>query len=271
MHKLPISPYQTRQEEYRDDPWKMLMICFMLNQTSHKQVDQVRHKFFERFPNAESIVLAEDKEISDMIKPLGFYNKRAKAWKEFCHQWINETRYHGTSQLPTYVLEKMKGIGKYALDSWKVFQLYEYDTQVEDHVLNWYVDWAKAEMERNKREASPYKPMLVYYLHYTDERYFINNWKVCQDYTACVMARTQLEAIEKVKAIAEKQPGHKHIKIMGFGHAKEEWVNENAPLTTDPNFHRNVTDALFARLRERNLSATDIYNQQENKNHVYGK
>lgn len=270
MRKLQISPYNTRQEEYREDPWKMLMVCFMLNQTSHKQVDQVRNQFFERFPNAESIVLAEDKEISDIIKPLGFYNKRAKAWKEFCHQWINETRYYGTVMLPVSALEKMKGVGKYALDSWKVFQLYQYDIKVEDHVLNWYVDWARAEVEREKRESSPWKPMLVYYLHYTDDRYFINNWKVCKDYVCCVSARTQLEAIEKVKAIAEKQPGHKHIKIMGFGHAKEEWINEDEPLDTEPDFHRKVTDALFNRIKSRNMSAQDIYNIQEPKNYKFG-
>lgn len=269
MYKLPISPYSTRQEEYRDDPWKMLMVCFMLNQTSHKQVDQVRHQFFERFPNAESIILAEEKEIADMIKPLGFYNKRAKAWKEFCYQWINETRYHGGVYLPLDTLAKMKGVGKYALDSWKVFQLFQYDTEVQDHVLNWYVDWARAEMEREKREASPWQPMLVYYLHYVDERHIINNWNVCRDYVACVSARTQLEAIEKVKAIAAKQPGHKTIKIMGFGHAKEEWINEEGPLVTDESYYRKAVNAVFERIKARNMSAKDIYNEQEKKNYVF--
>ena len=269
MYKLPISPYNTRQEEYRDDPWKMLMACFMLNQTSHKQVDQIRHKFFERFPNAEAIILAEEKEIADMIKPLGFYNKRAKAWKDFCYQWINETSYHGGTYLPLPTLEKMKGVGKYALDSWKVFQLFQYDTQVEDHVLNWYVDWARVEMEREKREASPWQPFLVYYLHYVDERHTINNWNACNDYVACVSARTQLEAIEKVKVIAAKQPGHKTIKIMGFGHAKEEWINEDGPLVTKPGYHREVTNGLFERIKARNMTASDIYKEQDTKNYVF--
>ena len=57
--RLQTSPYNTRQEQYRDDPWKMLMVCFMLNQTSHKQVDQIREEFFNRFPDAESFVLAK--------------------------------------------------------------------------------------------------------------------------------------------------------------------------------------------------------------------
>jgi endonuclease III len=268
MHKLPMSPYNTRQEEYREDPWKMLMVCFMLNQTSHTQVDQIRHEFFDRFPNAESIVLAEDKEISKLIKSLGFYNKRTKAWKEFCHQWINETRYHGGVYLPLSTLEKMKGVGKYALDSWKIFQLYQYDTKAEDHVLNWYLDWAQAEMERQKRESSEFKPMLVYYLHYKDERLSENNWNVCGDYACCVMARTQLEAIEKVKAIASNQRGHKYIKIMGFGHAKAEWVDEESPLVTDESEYTAQVTALFNRIQSKSISANDIYNNKKSKNQV---
>lgn len=242
------------------------MVCFMLNQTSHKQVDQIRHEFFERFPTPEKLVLAEDSEIAKMIKILGFYNKRAKAWKIFSMQWIELVRKYESTEIPLFELENMYGVGKYALDSWKVFQLFQYDTQVEDHVLNWYVDWARAEMEREKRESSEYVPMLVYYLHYQDERFIINNWNTCRDYACCVMARTQLEAIEKVKSIAANQRGHMHIKIMGFGHAKAEWVNEEAPLLSDENFYIKHVNAVFDRIKARNLSANDIYISQQSHN-----
>lgn len=140
MHRLPTSPFNTRQEEYRDDPWKMLIVCFMLNQTSHKQVDQIRHRFFEKYPTPEALALSVQEEVAEIIRPLGFYNKRSKQWKEFSLQWIEHQKGRDT---PLDLLSKMKGVGKYALDSWKVFQLYQYDTQVDDHVLNWYVDWAK--------------------------------------------------------------------------------------------------------------------------------
>jgi endonuclease III len=246
--KLQTSPYNTRQEEYREDPWKMLMICFMLNQTSHKQVDQVRQAFFDRFPSAEKLVLAEESEIASMIKSLGFYNRRAKSWKEFSLQWIEEVRSRETTNLPVEVLSKMKGVGKYALDSWKVFQLFEYDTQVDDHVLNWYVDWARVEKEKQIRESLPWKPMLVYYLHFKDDRFTQNNWNTCRDYSACVMARTQNEAIEKVTAMVEREYGYKYIKIMGFGHAKEEWVNEQSPLKTDEDLYAKQVTAMFNRI-----------------------
>jgi endonuclease III len=269
MYRLQTSPYETRQEEYRDDPWKMLIICFMLNQTSHKQVDQVRHQFFEKFPTPEKLVLAEDSEISKMIKPLGFYNKRAKQWKRFSMEWIELTRKYDSDYPPMFEIEKLYGVGKYAADSWRVFQLYEYGTEVEDHVLVWYVDWARAEMEKEKREISPCVPMVVYYLHYKDDRHIINNWNVCRDYACCVMARTQLEAIEKVKDIASKQPGHKHIKIMGFGHAKPEWVNEDSPLKSDESLYSNEVSKVFQRIKEKNMTAKNIYKEQQKKNYVF--
>lgn len=246
--KLQISPYNTRQEEYREDPWKMLLVCFMLNQTSHKQVDQVRHGFFDRFPTPEALVAAEESEIASMIKSLGFYNRRAKSWKEFSKQWIEAVEKYGAS-VPLSVLEDMKGVGRYALDSWKVFQLFQYDTEVDDHVLNWYVDWARQEVERLDREASPWKPMVVYYLHFKDDRYFINNWNKRGDYVCCVMARTIGEAIEKTEKIALNQQGAQHIKIMGISNGREEWVDEEKPLTTDEEYYDRQITALFERIK----------------------
>lgn len=247
--KLQISPYNTRQEEYRDDPWKMLMVCFMLNQTSHKQVDQIRHEFFEKYPTPESLAVANESEVAKLIKPLGFYNKRAKAWKEFSLEWVYQTRIHGGNYLPLDVLENMKGVGKYALDSWKVFQLYEYNTKVEDHVLNWYVEWAKQEVERLSREGKEFVPKVVYYMHFKDERFADPNYNRVQDYACCVMARTPNEAIEKVTAIAMKQPGARYIKIMGVVSGRLEWVDENAPMKTDEeNYKKRARQVIDSRM-----------------------
>lgn len=243
---LPTSPYETRQEEYRHDPWKMLIICFMLNQTSHKQVDKIRHTFFEKFPTAKSLVDAQDSEISEIIKPLGFYNKRARAWKEFSRQWIEAVNHnHGDTDIPLHELQEMYGIGKYALDSWKVFQLGAYDIDVEDHVLVWYVEWARKEVERLKREASPYRPYTVYYTHVLDERTGEPNIKYRKDYVCCVNARTQEEAIEKTKNIVLALPNARYVKIMGIGHAKEEWIDETKPLDTNEEYYKSQIKLLY--------------------------
>jgi hypothetical protein len=214
-------------------------------------VDQVRHAFFERFPTAQSIVDAQEIDIAYMIKTLGFYNRRAKSWKKFCNQWIEAVDKYGDMP-PLLELEKMAGVGKYALDSWRVFQLFQYDTQVEDHVLNWYVDWARQEVERLKREASPWKPTTVYYLHFEDDRYFVNNWNARPDYACCVMARTIGEAIEKTEKIALSQRGAMKIKIMGVVPGNEDWVDEESPLSTDEENYAAQTNALFTRIYANN-------------------
>ena len=246
--RLDISPYNTRQEQYRDDPFKMMIVCFMLNQTSHKQVDQIRQKFFDRFPNPESLIAASEAEIAQEIKILGFYNRRAKAWKEFSLQWISLVEKYGGTDIPIFELQKMRGVGRYALDSWKVFQLYDYDIEVDDHVLNWYVDWARAEKERLIRESLPWKPMTVYYLHFMDDREVEPNWSKCQDFVCCVMARTQSEAIEMTKSIALDNQNARHIKVVGFGHCKPEWTDCVQPMTTDEISMRRQLDTMFERI-----------------------
>jgi len=220
----------------------MLMVCFMLNQTSHKQVDQIREEFFSRYPNAQALLEAEDTEIIELIKPLGFYNRRCRAWKQFCQQWIAL----GTDAPSLAQLIELKGVGKYALDSWKVFQLYEYDTEVEDHVLNWYVEWAKQEVERIKREGKEFTPHVVYYIHYRDERHMDPAWMSHGDYAACVMARTANEAMDKVREIALKQSDHgTHIKITGVAKGEPDWVNESSPIFTDEAAYRKRKNAII--------------------------
>ena len=105
--------------------------------------------------------------------------------------------------------------------------------------------------ERLAREASPWKPTVVYYLHYKDDRYFVNNWNKRGDYVCCVIARTIGEAIEKTEKIALNQQGAQHIKIMGISNGIEDWVDEEKPLTTnEENYTKQVT-ALFERIKNK--------------------
>lgn len=131
---VPMSPFKYRQEIYRDDPWKMLLVCMMLNQTSYIQVDKVRYDFFERFPDPESLRTANDCDIVEIIRPLGFYNRRAKTWKKFSDAWLE---WDGQE------VKDLPGVGKYASDSWKIFQEGVYDITVEDKELKKYLHWIK--------------------------------------------------------------------------------------------------------------------------------
>ena len=118
------------QELYKHDPWKMLVCCIFLNQTTRTQVDQIRDEFFNKYPTAETAARADEKEIADVIRCLGFYNKRAKTIIKFSKQWITKKWSR---------VDELHGIGRYAYDSWKIFQEGRLDIPVEDKKLKIYL------------------------------------------------------------------------------------------------------------------------------------
>jgi endonuclease III len=117
------------QEVYQDDPWKMLVCCILLNLTHRRQVDRVRDKLFTRYPTATQMAFAAEDELSEMLKPLGFYNKRAVTLKRMSLEFVQ-----GFTDVDT-----LYGVGKYATDSWEIFQNNNTDVQPEDDVLKEYL------------------------------------------------------------------------------------------------------------------------------------
>jgi endonuclease III len=100
------------QEIYREDPWKMLMGCIMLNLTNNVQVHPIIGNFFEKYPNPEAVIQANINDIVEDIRTLGLYNRRAKNMQNFSHDWL----YKDWSKIT-----ECRGIGKYASDSYEIF------------------------------------------------------------------------------------------------------------------------------------------------------
>lgn len=100
------------QEEFQHNPWKMLVGCIMLNQTSNKNVRQVIYSFFNRWPTPQSVVNADPNDIREHIRSLGFYNVRTNRIQRFSREYI-EKRFIRANEL--------HGIGKYADDSYEIF------------------------------------------------------------------------------------------------------------------------------------------------------
>jgi methyl-CpG-binding domain protein 4 len=118
------------QEIYKEDPWKMLVCCIFLNMTTRDQLDKIRVEFFERYPDAISIVESDYDELSNMIEPLGFKNKRTETLKRFSYDWLN---VEWTEPIELY------GIGKYGQDSWEIFQKGNLDVSPSDGALLGYL------------------------------------------------------------------------------------------------------------------------------------
>jgi methyl-CpG-binding domain protein 4 len=130
------SPFNLLQEIYNEHPWRVLICCIMLNCTSRKQVDRVRDRFFELYPDPESAICADPEEMAEVIAHLGFKNKRTRTIQRFSKDWV---------ELDWIEPKELYGIGKYAQDSWEIFRKGNLNVDPTDGVLNKYLAWAKTQ------------------------------------------------------------------------------------------------------------------------------
>ncbi|XP_038127277.1 methyl-CpG-binding domain protein 4 [Cyprinodon tularosa] len=129
----PRSPFNLIQETLFHDPWKLLVATIFLNKTSGKMAIPVLWQFFERYPSAEVTQEADWKPMSELMKPLGLYELRAKSIIRFSDEFLNKQW--------RYPIE-LHGIGKYGNDSYRIFCVEEWrQVKPEDHKLNKYHAW----------------------------------------------------------------------------------------------------------------------------------
>lgn len=126
------SPYNLLQEIYYANPWKSMVCCILLNRTTRKQVDQIIKQLFSEYVDALDMANADEAELSIILKPLGFQNKRAKTLIKFSDDWISKDWNHPS---------ELYGIGKYAADSYDIFYNNKKDVKPSDSVLVKYLEW----------------------------------------------------------------------------------------------------------------------------------
>ena len=117
------------QEIYQDDGWKMLTCCMLLNLTNRKQVDTIRDELFKKYPSPKDMMNAKHRELADILKPLGLYNRRATSLRLMSAGYIGGFKS----------VDELYGIGKYAKDSWEIFQNNNMSVNPTDKVLQEYL------------------------------------------------------------------------------------------------------------------------------------
>ncbi|XP_014375684.1 methyl-CpG-binding domain protein 4 isoform X3 [Alligator sinensis] len=129
----PRSPFNLVQEILFHDPWKLLIATIFLNKTSGKMAIPALWEFLEKYPSPEVTRTADWKEVSELLKPLGLYELRAKAIIKFSDEYL--------SKQWKYPIE-LHGIGKYGNDSYRIFCVNEWkEVRPQDHKLNIYHAW----------------------------------------------------------------------------------------------------------------------------------
>ena len=117
------------QEIYKDDGWKMLVCCMLVNLTNRKQVDTVRDKLFFKYPTPKDMMKAKHSDLVDIIKPLGLYNTRAERLIKMSEGYVKGFKS----------VDELYGIGQYAKDSWEIFQNKNNNIKPTDKVLQEYL------------------------------------------------------------------------------------------------------------------------------------
>ena len=131
----PVSPYGLLEEDFYDEPWKLLLSCILLNKTSAVQVRQVVFRLFQLYPTPERLIEASTSELETLLQPLGLFRKRAVAIQRFSKEYI-EKDWKDPKEL--------YGIGKYASDAYAIFCLGEWETtQPEDKDLKLYLEFVR--------------------------------------------------------------------------------------------------------------------------------
>lgn len=116
----PRSPFNLLQEDHAFDPWRVLVICMLLNQTTGLQT---------------AMGVATEK-IEEVIRSLGLHKKRAVTIKMLSEQYLSESWTHVTDLI---------GVGKYAADAYAIFCTGKWEglTPV-DHMLVKYWEFLAA-------------------------------------------------------------------------------------------------------------------------------
>jgi methyl-CpG-binding domain protein 4 len=117
------------QTHYLGDPWKIMISCILLNQTTNIQVRPVIINLFNRFPTPNSITKSDEFEIASIIRSTGFQNVKARRIIAFTQSWNSGERNP----------DKFPGIGPYGRDSWKIFIEGKTDFHPEDKKLSAYL------------------------------------------------------------------------------------------------------------------------------------
>ena len=110
--------------------WQHFVGVICLNQTGRKQVKRVLPVFFSRWPTAESFLKSKKEDVIEVIKSLGFYNRRENSIRKMTQSYLT---WDGKDATMLY------GIGKYGSDSYRLFYKNEIPDNIGDHELKRYV------------------------------------------------------------------------------------------------------------------------------------
>ena len=90
--------------------YELLIVIILSAQTADKKVNEISPLLFSRYPNVRALANADLKDLQHILKPLGFYRRKAAIIKH-CAQVLHD-EYH--SKIPETIEEliQLPGVGR---------------------------------------------------------------------------------------------------------------------------------------------------------------
>ena len=147
--KLSEEKFGLLQEHLWNNPFHLLVMVILLNQTSNKAAYPCYLRLTEKYFDAESLAQAELSQVAKILEKIGLQNNRAKTLIRLAQTWVDSpptkgkrhrnlhypNKHNGADISPKGIIDDeandprtgaweaahLPGVGHYALDSWRIF------------------------------------------------------------------------------------------------------------------------------------------------------
>lgn len=143
---LDLERFGLMQERLCHNPFRLLLATIFLNKTPGQRAMPIFFKMMERYPTPERLAEAEQADITEIIRELGFQNQRARKCIAMAQRWVQDPPIKGRRwrkpDYPTkgdgknvkadeiiddeddrvaWEISHLPGLGPYSHDSWRMF------------------------------------------------------------------------------------------------------------------------------------------------------
>lgn len=139
---MPQAPDSGRlfQEDLKSEPFWMLVACILVNRTHWRQAKPALEQLRARSDGPRTLIQIPIEEVIEILKPLGFHNRRTSILRRFCSAWLLHAPRHSAD------VSHMPGCSDYAVQSYQIFVEHKIPTgTITDHKLLRYLQQHRSE------------------------------------------------------------------------------------------------------------------------------
>ena len=119
---------------WKDNPFKVLIACILSQRTKDEITRKATQKLFSKASTPEKILKLKEKEIEELIYPVGFYREKAKRIKKICKILLKQ--YKGKVPSQREELLKLPGVGSKTADVVLAYGFGKPVVAVDTHVFH---------------------------------------------------------------------------------------------------------------------------------------